>query len=373
MEKAAVQVEGLTKKFGNTTAVNNITFQVNKGEFFVIVGPSPSGKTTLLKCIIGIEKPDAGKIYINGVNVEGLPPYKRDVSLVFQDFAIFPHMTVRENIAFGLKMRGYDEAKIARETEEIMKLVGLEGLGDRRPTQLSGGQQQRVALARSLIIKPSVLLLDEPMANLDFKLQQKMEIELKRLQKKLGITFIYVTHSREQAMILADRILVLNRGMVEQIGTPTEIYNNPATVFVAKFIGDINMFKGEVVKIDEQVSVRTEIGELKGTLKEKKLEKGTKLVYAVRPEKIYLGDEAKECENKIESKYMGSIYRGSDVTILVQLKDGREFRIEKGGEEGLLGKKPGESLLIGWNPEDAMLLDKPSIVPGVDFDSVMAE
>ena len=372
MEKAAVQVEGLTKKFGNTTAVNNITFQVNKGEFFVIVGPSGCGKTTTLRCISGLEKPDAGKIYINGVNVVDLPPHRRGLSMVFQNFAIFPHKTVGENIAFGLRMKGYKRDQIKSEVVEIARILGIEDILNRRPDELSVGQLQRVALARSLVIKPDILLFDEPLGNLHYRLQQKVMMELKELHRKLGLTFIYVTHSQEQAMTLATKIMVMNLGVIEQIGPPTEIYENPASVFVAKFIGEINMLRGDVVGVKgEYAKVKTDIGEFEGTLRGREL-KGKHIAYAVRPEKMFIGEEAKECSNHVEAEFIGELHRGSDILYLVQLKDGSEFKVvKKGGEAPNLRIQPGERILIGWHSEDALLLDKPSVISGIDIDRII--
>lgn len=320
------------------------------------------------------QKPTSGSIYIHDEDMKDVPTYKRSLSLMFQNYALLPHFNVSKNIAFGLRMRGYDKDKIESEVEEVMKLVGLEGLGDRFSRELSGGQQQRVALARSLVIKPRVLLLDEPMGNLDFKLQQRMMVELKQIHQKLGLTLLYVTHDREQAMSLSNRILVLNQGVIEQIGTPDEIYMQPNSVFVAKFVSDINMLRGEVASVSKGIAtVKTGAGKFEGELKDRELH-DKKLVYAVHPEKIYIGPVAKECPNRVEAKLLRQIYKGSDIQYVVELADGAEFRVLKQGHQIVdLRAQLGDQVLIGWDTEAALLLDKTSAVKGVDMESCLAD
>jgi ABC-type Fe3+/spermidine/putrescine transport system ATPase subunit len=358
VHEGIIEVENLTKMYGKTTVLNNVSFQVNRGEFFVIMGPSPSGKTVLLRCIAGLEKPDSGSIYINGKDVTKLPAHKRKIPLMFQNFALFPHMTVFDNIAFGLKMRGYSEDKIKKEVDEVMRIVGLEGLGDRRIRELSGGQQQRVALARSLVVRSNIILLDEPLSNLDAKLQKKMMEDFKRIHKELNLTFIYVTHSLEQAMSLADRIALLNKGQIEQIGTPDELYRMPKSLFTAKFTGILNVLLGNVASRDgENIIVKTAVGVFKG------IGKGdlnsNKVAYIIRPENVIIEEEAKKCDNVIEGELIEQIYKGSDMEYFVKLSDGTIFTIfKKGGQILNLEKKVGSKVFLGWNMEKALVLDK---------------
>jgi len=244
----AVRFAGVSRHFGDVRAVDGVNFEIGDGEFFSMLGPSGSGKTTCLRLIAGFEQPDAGNIVIHGINVEGVPPYQRDVNTVFQDYALFPHMTVMENVEYGLMIRRVASAERRRRSQEMLGLVKLEAMGARKPNQLSGGQRQRVALARALINRPSVLLLDEPLGALDLKLREQMQEELKVLQRQVGITFIYVTHDQGEALAMSDRLAVFNQGRIEQIGAPAEIYEHPATVFVAGFVGVSNICNGELAR-----------------------------------------------------------------------------------------------------------------------------
>ena len=244
----AIRMEGVVKRFGDVVAVDGVTLDVRAGEFFSLLGPSGSGKTTCLRMIAGFEHPSEGRILLDGRDVSGLPPYERDVNTVFQDYALFPHMTVAENVAYGLMARKVPKAERRRRVAESLEMVRLEGFGDRRPAQLSGGQRQRVALARSLVMRPSVLLLDEPLGALDLKLRQAMQIELKEIQLEVGLTFVYVTHDQEEALTMSDRLAVFNQGRVEQVGSPAEVYERPATAFVAGFIGVSNVLEGDAAR-----------------------------------------------------------------------------------------------------------------------------
>jgi putative spermidine/putrescine transport system ATP-binding protein len=244
----AVRFEGVSRHFGEVRAVDEVSFDIADGEFFSMLGPSGSGKTTCLRLIAGFEQPTAGRVLIHGRPMEGVPPYERDVNTVFQDYALFPHMTVGENIAYGLMIKKVAKAERRRRTTEMLEMVALQGMAERKPGQLSGGQRQRVALARALINQPSVLLLDEPLGALDLKLREQMQVELKALQRRVGITFIYVTHDQGEALSMSDRIAVFNRGKVEQIGTPAEVYERPATVFVAGFVGVSNLLEGDAAR-----------------------------------------------------------------------------------------------------------------------------
>ncbi len=266
----AVRLEGVVKRFGDVVAVDGVDLDVREGEFFSMLGPSGSGKTTCLRMIAGFERPTAGRVLLGGVDVGEMPPYERDVNTVFQDYALFPHMTVAENVGYGLMVRKAPKSERAARAEEALEMVRLTGFGARKPAQLSGGQRQRVALARALVMRPRVLLLDEPLGALDLKLRQQMQIELKEIQQDVGLTFIYVTHDQDEALTMSDRLAVFNHGRVEQIGTPAEVYERPATGFVAGFVGVSNVLEGDVAAAVV----------------------GYPHAFTIRPEKIALSDPA---------------------------------------------------------------------------------
>ena len=256
LEKATitVSIRNLSRSFGNVKAVDGVDLDIFSGEFLTLLGPSGSGKTTVLRMIAGFEKPDSGSIHLGGKDVAQLPPYERDVNTVFQDYALFPHMDVLSNIEYGLRVQGIEKGQRKSRAERALAQVRLEGFGDRKPAQLSGGQRQRVALARALVNKPSVLLLDEPLGALDLKLREQMQIELKELQREVGITFVFVTHDQEEALTMSDRIAVFNQGKIEQLGTPREIYESPGTPFVSEFVGQTN----RISLAGRQVNLRPE-------------------------------------------------------------------------------------------------------------------
>ena len=363
-----VQVKGITKRFGPTLALNDVTLDVHRGEFFTIIGPSGCGKTTLLKTIAGLEKPDTGQVLIDGVDVTNAPTARRGISLVFQDFALFPHKTVFENIAFGLRMRGESEDSVKDKVNETMKLVGLEALGNRYPRQLSGGQQQRVAVARSVVIEPKLLLFDEPLGNLDLKLQKKMEVELKFLQQRIGITFVYVTHNQEQAMVMGHRIAVMNHGVIEQIGTPEEVYARSNTIFVAKFVGEINMLKGRIDGTEGGLCVvETDIGSFVG-VGTHDIEEGSNVAYAIRPENIVFVSDASGYRNKARCAAIRTIYKGSEFEYLANLDAKYEFKVVK---QSKLPNQKNENIFLAWRPEDAVVIEKPSVVDNIDIDRVI--
>ena len=244
----AVRLDGVRKRFGDVSAVDGVDLDIRQGEFFSMLGPSGSGKTTCLRMIAGFERPTEGRILLHGADVTRVPPYDRDVNTVFQDYALFPHMTVGENVEYGLKVKRVGKGERAERAIEALRMVRLDGFESRKPAQLSGGQRQRVALARALVNQPSVLLLDEPLGALDLKLRQEMQIELKAIQQRVGLTFIYVTHDQEEALTMSDRLAVMNAGRIEQVGTPAEVYEEPRTPFVAGFVGTSNMLTGEAAQ-----------------------------------------------------------------------------------------------------------------------------
>src|SRR5574342_538277 len=262
MGESAILFENVSRHFGEVKAVDNVELEIKDGEFFSMLGPSGSGKTTCLRMIAGFDRPTAGQIVLYGKDVSNLPPYERPVNTVFQDYALFPHMTIEDNIAYGLIVKGVPKAERYQQVDEMLDLVRLPGFGYRKPSQLSGGQRQRVALARALINHPKVLLLDEPLGALDLKLRQQMQVELKAIQKSVGITFIFVTHDQEEALTMSDRIAVFNEGRIQQVGTPSEIYERPASPFVAGFVGTSNLVTGEIAKritgSEEMFSIRPE-------------------------------------------------------------------------------------------------------------------
>jgi spermidine/putrescine ABC transporter ATP-binding subunit len=342
---ADVRLERVEKSFdGKTRAVDGVDLKIEPGEFFALLGPSGCGKTTTLRMIAGFEEPDGGRIRIAGDEVTHMPAHRRDLGMIFQSYALFPHRTVAENVAFGLRMRGLGKEEIGTRVAAALRQVALEGYEDRRPAQLSGGQQQRVALARAIVIRPRVLLCDEPLAALDRKLRQNMQIELKQLQKQLGVTTIFVTHDQEEAMTVSDRIAVMNAGRIEQIGAPREIYDRPRTRFVADFIGEINVFVGawrDGVLIANGRQLPAPAGPASG--------EGT---IAVRPERISLADVANA---PLTGRIQTSSFVSGHMNYQVLLDDGR----------GLIMKEPatsrehtiGEMVGISWAPESAVMLD----------------
>ncbi|MGV9248381.1 ABC transporter ATP-binding protein [Streptomyces sp. NPDC003710] len=304
MEGSAIRLQGLRKEFAGATAVAGVDLEISDGEFFSMLGPSGSGKTTVLRMIAGFESPTSGTIELAGQDVTGLAPFERDVHTVFQDYALFPHMTVEQNVAYGLKVRKVPKAERIARAREALAGVRLEAFGNRRPAQLSGGQRQRVALARALVGRPRLLLLDEPLGALDLKLREQMQVELKALQREVGVTFVFVTHDQEEALTMSDRIAVFNQGGIEQVGTPAEIYERPATAFVASFVGTSNLLQGPAA---ERVV-------------------GTAGTYSIRPEKIRVLKESATSDEPEHSTATGTVaevvYLGDATRFLVDLDAG---------------------------------------------------
>ena len=293
-----VRLEGLTKRFDDVVAVDNISLEIERGRFFALLGPSGCGKTTTLRMIGGFEEPTAGHIHLGERDVSGLPSYKRDVNTVFQSYALFPHLSIYENVAFGLRRRKVKGDELSRRVLEALELVGLGGLEKRKPRQLSGGQQQRIALARALVNRPRVLLLDEPLGALDLKLRKQMQLELKRIQHEVGLTFIHVTHDQEEAMTMADQIVVMNNGHIEQAGTPAELYENPATAFVASFLGVSNLLTGEIVGPD---TVRLTDGTVVSIPARRLAGRSGRIAIGIRPEKIRIGGRGRQPPSRAAS------------------------------------------------------------------------
>lgn len=367
-----LSARGLVKRYAeDVPALNGITFDVEDGDFFVIMGPSGCGKSTLLKIIAGILDYDEGELYIKGKNMKYVPAYKRDVSLMFENFALFPHMNVFDNVAFGLRMLGLDSEEIERRVKKTLELVGMKGLEKRMPIELSGGQRQRVALARSLVIEPAILLLDEPLSHVDYRLQRKFMEDLKEIHKSLGNTFMLTTHVQEHGLSLADTLMIMNSGLIEQIGTPEEIYNAPKTIFAARFVGEINIFSGEVVEADSDACyIKTEIGVLKAVSKDGSKMLGRKLAYAFRPERVKVGKAAEGCEIKYEASLVNYYYFGRHIEYFFDVGNGVKIRASLPSER-TAALKLGEKYLIGWDPKDVRLIEKPSVVKGIDIEQVI--
>ncbi len=353
---AAVRLDGVSKRFGDVVAVAGIDLEIADGEFFSMLGPSGSGKTTTLRMIAGFEEPSEGRIWLHGTDITGVPPFDRDVNTVFQDYALFPHMTVGDNVGYGLAVRKVGGEERRRRVQDALRMVRLDGYDHRRPGQLSGGQRQRVALARALVNRPRVLLLDEPLGALDLKLREEMQIELKAIQQQVGITFIYVTHDQVEALTMSDRIAVFNLGRIEQVGSPAEIYEHPVTTFVAGFVGTSNLLKGETA-----VAVI-----------------GAEGVFTVRPEKIRIadpGDTVAPDEQSALGKVRQVVYLGPDTRYIVALEMGGELvvtqqNLRTSSMEAL--DAHGRSVRLVWNRRHVLSLAKSEEMTGEEEEEASA-
>jgi len=337
-------------------AVNDISLDVKEGEFLTILGPSGCGKTTTLRIIAGFEKADAGSIYIDGSDVTLKAPYQRSVNTVFQSYALFPHLNVYDNVAFGLTLKKISSAEIKSRVTNMLKTVMMEGYENRMPDQLSGGQKQRVAIARAIINNPKVLLLDEPLGALDLKLRKQMQLELKHLQKKLGITFIFVTHDQEEAMTMSDRICVMNKGVIEQIGIPEEIYERPKTRFVADFIGEINIFEGTVTDVDKDVALVQLEDNQTVTIKNEGFSKGSAVCFALRPENIKLAASPDTNNPCLSVKLKERTYIGSVLKTLVTLPSGKEIIVNESPGEKYVFPEGQHSAYATWSMENGVVI-----------------
>ncbi|MGQ9600628.1 MAG: ABC transporter ATP-binding protein [Anaerolineae bacterium] len=352
-----VELDGVTKKYGEVFAADHVCLAIEEGELFSLVGPSGSGKTTILRLIAGFTEPTAGKIYIGDKMVNELPVYKRDIGMVFQNYALFPHMTVYENIAFGLRVRRLSPAEIEKRVQEMLELVRLPGLEKRRVQQLSGGQQQRVALARALVTRPRVLLLDEPLGALDKKLRMIMQVELRQIQKEVGITTFFVTHDQEEALTLSDRIAVINEGKIVQQGPPAEVYEHPSTRFVADFLGQSNFFEGRVVDLTrDEVVVSTPTGLTIRGQPGRVYSIGQPITVAVRPEKIGLSTERLPYANLFEGQVEHQVYLGTSITYHVRLREGTSVLAFEKNEAAKIVFPVGSPVFLGWDKECSLLL-----------------
>jgi spermidine/putrescine transport system ATP-binding protein len=377
---ADVRLDHITKSFGETTAVDDVSLNIWRGEFFSMLGPSGCGKTTTLRMIGGFEEPTSGTVYLGDTDVTGLPPFKRNVNTVFQNYALFPHLTIYENVAFGLRRKKVADAEIKTRVGEMLELVELPGFEQRKPTMLSGGQQQRVALARALINHPQVLLLDEPLGALDLKLRKQMQIELKRIQTEVGITFIYVTHDQEEAMTMSDRIAVMRAGRIEQLGDPESLYERPETAFVAGFLGVSNLLEGQVAGHEGGIiSIRLSDGTIirapAGTDGQGSVRLG------VRPEKLRVshgaaadgtdsgaGTDGSGGVNALEGTVLDASYIGVSTQYLVETRDGHKMtaytqNLETAGVAEAIAR--GETVRLTWQPRHTFVVAGPAEhVPG---------
>ncbi len=354
-----VELKNVVKRFGHFTAVDEVSLSVKAGEFLTLLGPSGCGKTTLLRMISGFETPTSGEVRINGEDVTHLPPYRRNVNQVFQNYALFPHLSVAENIAFGMKMQGKSRREVADRVKKAVELMSLAGLESRRPHQLSGGQKQRVALARALACEPKVLLLDEPLSALDAKLRYRMQRELKHLQRKLGITFVFVTHDQEEALTMSDRIAVVNHGRIEQIGTPSEIYHAPRSAFVAEFVGQTNLLPAQVMqreagrvslRLASEIDVWVETADLAAD--------SSDLMVSIRPEKIHLSKQRPSGTHGFEAVVVEEVFMGVTDQLSLRTAGGLELTAvvanESASQEAL---HEGDRVYCSLHAEDIVVVN----------------
>lgn len=354
MAKNVVELRGIHKSLHGHEILHNIHLEVREGEFLTLLGPSGCGKTTLLRLISGFEEPTKGHIFIDGKDVSGLPPHQRHVHTVFQSYALFPHMTVFDNIAFGLRCQKVPFAEIKERVADVLKMVKLEKFATRKPNQLSGGQQQRVAIARAAVNRPRVLLLDEPLSSLDYRLRKTMQIELKQLQRTLGITFIFVTHDQEEALSMSDRVVVMQDGSIEQIGSPREVYEEPGTLKVATFIGEVNIFEGDIINTDgKQVTVRV-MDKIRVAKCNRPCQPNEKVHVIIRPEdvRVWGQNEVTETAEMFAGTVEEAIYKGTTVDLIVRLLNNQviaatEFFDE---DDDRLEYKMSEPVWVSWSP-----------------------
>ena len=353
MAGGEIQLVDLVRRFADVTAVAGINLKMPPGEFFSLLGPSGCGKTTTLRLIAGFERPDEGQILLDGVDMAQTPPHRRNVNTVFQNYALFPHLTVAENVGFGLKYQDVSKQEAKKKIADALELVRLSGYERRRPSQLSGGQQQRVALARALILNPAVLLLDEPLGALDAKLRKALQIELKALQEEIGITFVYVTHDQEEALTMSDRLAVMSNGRVEQIGSPSEVYEEPTTTYVADFLGVSNLMDGSVSGADGQGRARVQIGEFELMAGQGDTDARGDAKIVIRPERVRLEMAGSTGENRVPAMVERVVYVGSLMQVIVHMAPGHSLQVwvQNQGED--LPYRQGESVCV-FLPADAL-------------------
>lgn len=353
-----VKLTNIVKFFdgGNVEALKGVSLDIHEGEFLTILGPSGCGKTTTLRIIAGFEQANNGSVLIDNEDVSQKAPYERNVNTVFQNYALFPHMNIFDNIAFGLNLKKVPKEEVNNRVKKMLKIVQMEGYENRMPDQLSGGQKQRVAIARAIINNPKVLLLDEPLGALDLKLRKQMQIELKHLQQSLGITFVYVTHDQEEALTMSDRICVMNKGQIEQLGTPNEIYERPSTKFVADFIGETNIFEGKVVSIENDQAIIKLSDNQQVCIPNNSLQSGETVCFAVRPERLKIKPSPEISDSWIKANLKESIYIGSSLKTVLTLSDGKNITVNEPAGENYLFSNPQEEAFVTWNPKSAVVI-----------------
>ena len=350
-----VHLDHITKRFGEVVAVDDLDMQIVAGEFVTFLGPSGCGKSTTLRIIGGFEQPDAGRVFVGGEDVTAKPPNKRDVNMVFQDYALFPHMTVAGNMAFGLELKGKSRSEIEARLDELLGLLELQQLRERTPDQLSGGQRQRVALARALAPDPKLLLLDEPLAALDAKLRAQVQLELKDIQKRTGKTFFFVTHDQDEALTMSDRIVVMNEGRVEQSGKPEELYHRPASRFVAEFIGETNLFSGTIKDVgNDRAAIDWKGMTLHAAIGGQRPTAGQTVTAALRPEQLQLLAEPPADHNGLEGRLVKKVFKGSRTVLDIAV--GEEATIRAFVDNAAVARIDPERFWIGWEPESLTLL-----------------
>jgi spermidine/putrescine transport system ATP-binding protein len=355
--KGDLKLTNLTKSFGDFKAVDDLTLTIPEGSFFALLGPSGCGKTTTLRMIAGLEDPTSGKISIGSTDITDKRPYQRPVNTVFQNYALFPHLTIFENIAFGLRRRGVEDVKA--QVDKVLNLVELPHLADRKPTQLSGGQQQRIAVARAIVNRPALLLLDEPLGALDLKLRRQMQIELKWIQTEVGLTFVHVTHDQEEAMTMADTIAVMNDGRIEQMGSPAELYDNPKTAFVANFLGQSNLIEGSIIDSDGDYHVVDLYGQKTKVLKSRTHSKTNSVLYAIRPEKLRIDTDG--------HTRPGNVFKGGHITDVSYIGVSTQYQVEmpwkqeimvfEQNDDGIPPLDKGDEVTLTWEPAFSFALD----------------
>ncbi|MFS0821985.1 ABC transporter ATP-binding protein [Bacillus sp. 1P02SD] len=352
-----VELQNINKQFGETKVVQNVSLNVKEGEFLTLLGPSGCGKTTTLRMIAGFEQPTSGSILLDGKHVEGIPANRRNVNTVFQSYALFPHMNIFDNVAFGLKMKGVDRGVIKEKVMKMLELVRLQGYEKRTPGQLSGGQKQRIAIARALINNPKVILLDEPLGALDLKLRKQMQVELKHLQQQLKITFIYVTHDQEEALTMSDRIAVMNNGFIEQLGSPIEIYEKPQTKFVADFIGETNLFEGNISRLDNRYAY-LDFGGKEIEVKNEGLRVGEKVFVTIRPERIKIVENQSPKTNSVQLKgrFKELIYVGSISKMVVLLENGKEVVVNEQAAGSQITDYINKDIYLTWGVDHGVVM-----------------
>ena len=352
---SGVKLDNIVKSYGSTVAVNDVSLDIKEGEFLTLLGPSGCGKTTTLRLISGFIQPTSGAIHFGDKDVTGIAPQHRQIGMVFQDYALFPHLTVSENIGFGLVERRYDKAAIKKRVDELLALIKLEEAADRYPSEISGGQAQRVAVARAVAHPPSVLLMDEPLGALDLKLRETMQTELRRIQQELGITAVYVTHDQSEAMNMSDRIVVMNSGIIEQIGSPKEIYSNPKSVFVANFIGQVNILSCHVTTHADKTTELDYHGQKITAQIEKSLRQGTAIFLAIRPEDIKITARAAgKSQNSLKGVVSEALFSGNVMKISVALDSGDVIKVECQPKANSFDI--GDHVHVNWLPEDCNIL-----------------